>query len=39
MPELNIYVYPQHKAGANDAEEASKGITAAQDLPRLLERG
>ena len=39
MPELNIYVYPQHKAGDYDAEEAAKGIKAARDLPRLLEHG
>jgi hypothetical protein len=37
MPELNIYVYPQHKSGDYDAEEAVKGVKAAHDLPRLLE--
>jgi len=26
MPELNIYVYPQHKAGDFDADEAAKGV-------------
>lgn len=38
LPELNIYVYSQHKPGADVADEARKGIKAAQDLPRLLER-
>ncbi len=38
MPELNMYVYPQHKPGADEAEEARKGIKAAEALPRLLER-
>jgi hypothetical protein len=38
LPELNIYVYPQHKAGDYDAEEAQKGAKAAHDLSGLLER-
>jgi len=38
MPELNIYVYPQHKTGDYEAEEAAKGIQAARDVPALLER-
>ena len=38
MPELNIYVYPQHKTGDCDVEETAKGIKAARDLPRLLEQ-
>ena len=37
MPELKIYVYPQHKAGDYDAAEAAKGVQAAHDLPRWLE--
>ena len=28
LPELNIYVYEQHKAGDVDAEEARKGAAA-----------
>lgn len=39
MPELGIYVYAQHKSGDYDAEEAAKGVNAARDLPRLLEKG
>jgi hypothetical protein len=38
MPELDIYVYPQHKSGDYDAEEALKGTRAARELPRLFER-
>jgi hypothetical protein len=38
MPDLNLYVYPQHKSGDFDAEEAAKGVKAAHDVPRLLER-
>ena len=38
MPELKIYVYPQHKTGDYEAEEAAKGVKAARDLPGLLER-
>jgi len=37
MPELKIYVYPQHKAGDYDAEEAAKGVKAAHDLQNWLE--
>ena len=37
MPELNIYVYPQHKSGDYDAEEAAKGADAARNLERLFE--
>ena len=36
MSELNIYVYPQHQPGDYEAEEASKGVQAARDLPNLL---
>jgi hypothetical protein len=36
LPDLAIYVYPQHKANAEEAEEAAKGVKAARDLPRLL---
>jgi hypothetical protein len=35
-PELNIYVFPQHKAGDYDAEEAAKGVKAAHELAALL---
>jgi hypothetical protein len=38
MPELKIYVYPQHKSGDFDAEESAKGVKAARDLGRLLEQ-
>jgi hypothetical protein len=38
MPELNIYVYPQHKSGDFEAEEAAKGRKAAHDLRKLLEQ-
>ena len=38
MPELNLYVYPQHKAGDYEAEEAAKGVSAARALPSLLEQ-
>ena len=37
MPELKIYVYPQHKAGDYDAAEAAKGVQAAHELPEWLE--
>ena len=37
LPELKIYVYPQHKAGAFEAGEAVKGTQAAHELRRLLE--
>ena len=38
MPELKIYVYPQHGTGDYEAEEAAKGVKAARDVPGLLER-
>lgn len=38
MPELKIYVYPQHKSGDYEAEEAVKGVQAARDLPGWLEQ-
>ena len=37
LPELKIYVYPQHKSGDYDAEEAAKGVKAAHELRMLLE--
>jgi hypothetical protein len=37
MPDLAIYVYPQHKSGEYEAEEALKGTQAARELPALLE--
>jgi len=37
LPELKIFVYPQHKPGDYDAAEAAKGVQAAHDLPGLLE--
>ena len=36
MPDLNIYVYPQHKLGDFDAEETAKGAKAARELPPLI---
>jgi len=36
-PDLKIFVYPQHKAGDFEAEEAAKGAQAAHELRRLLE--
>ena len=37
MPELKIYVYPQHKAGDFEAGEAVKGVKAAHELADWLE--
>ncbi len=37
LPELKIYVYPQHKAGDFEAGEAAKGVKAARELPSWLE--
>lgn len=37
LPELKIYVYPQHKSGDYEAEEAAKGVKAAHALRTLLE--
>ena len=37
MPELKIYVYPQHKAGEFEAGEIVKGVQAAHELPGWLE--
>lgn len=37
MPELRIFVYPQHQPGDYDAAEAAKGVQAARELPGLLE--
>jgi hypothetical protein len=39
MPDLKIFVFPQHKAGDQDAEETAKGIQAAHEFPRLLVAG
>lgn len=39
MPELKIFVYPQHKAGDFEAGEALKGAQAARELPGWLESG
>ena len=36
LPELKIYVYPQHKAGDYEAGEMVKGTEAAHELPRFL---
>ncbi len=36
LPDLKIYVYPQHKAGDFEAEEAVKGTNAAHELQRML---
>ena len=37
MPELNIYVYPQHESGDYEAGEALKGVQAAHELSRRLD--
>ena len=37
LPDLKIYVYPQHKAGDFEAAEAAKGVHAAHELPQWLE--
>lgn len=37
LPELKIYVYPQHKAGHLGAEEIEKGVKAAAELRLLIE--
>ena len=39
LPDLKIFVYPQHKAGDFEAEEAIKGRQAAHELRRMLEGG
>jgi hypothetical protein len=39
LPDLKIFVYPQHKAGDFEAEEAVKGRQAAHELRRMLEGG
>jgi hypothetical protein len=36
LPELKIFVYPQHKAGDFEAGEAVKGKQAAHELQRML---
>ena len=36
MPDLKIYVYPQHKAGDYDAAEAATGVKAAHELSHWL---
>ena len=38
MPELKLYVYPQHKTGHVGPAEIEKGVKAAAELPHLLER-
>jgi len=37
LPELKIYVYPQHESGHVGVEEMNKGVTAAAELARMLE--
>lgn len=37
LPELKIFVYPQHQPGDYDAAEAAKGVKAAHELPGFLE--
>ncbi|MEO7728328.1 MAG: hypothetical protein ABIS45_13825 [Burkholderiales bacterium] len=39
VPELKIFVYPQHKAGDFEPDEARKGAAAARELPGWLESG
>jgi hypothetical protein len=36
VPELKIYVYPQHKAGDFEAGEALKGANAAREISDYL---
>jgi hypothetical protein len=36
MPELNIYVYPQHKSADYEAGEMPKGVAAAREIERIL---
>ena len=38
LPDLNIYVYQQHRAGHVGAEEAAKGVAAVNDVRLMLER-
>ena len=38
LPELNIYVYPQHKPGDFEQEEKHKGMLAANALVSRLVR-
>ncbi len=37
LPELKIFVYPQHKAGDFEEDEALKGASAAHELRKWLE--
>ena len=36
MPDLKIYVYPQHGPEEPDENEIAKGLKAADDLPGML---
>ena len=38
VPDLAIYVYPQHKPGDYEADEVPKGVNAAHALAKLLTR-
>lgn len=38
LPQLRLYVYPQHTVGGSVAEEVDKGMKAASELARLIER-
>jgi hypothetical protein len=38
LPQLKLYVYPQHGVGALAAEETEKGLKAAAELAQLLEQ-
>lgn len=37
LPDLKIYVYPQHAAGLLGAEESAKGVKAAGEVRQMLE--
>lgn len=39
LPELRIYVYPQHKPGELGDAETAKGVKAASDILKMLEFG
>lgn len=38
LPELELYVFPQNRAGTSETEEIDKGRRAARALPALLTR-
>lgn len=38
LPQLKLYVYPQHKVGDALSVETDKGMKAAAELAQILER-